>query len=121
MASGKILSHSGISEYNPSFDGLVYKKNMTFARCGQMIQVMGLGLYTNTVAEAWESVAIGTITDSRFLPKYTFRVSVSNEGRDFTVNFHPDGSITVTDRSGVGFTNPRFVGSFTATYIAKNL
>ncbi len=120
MASGKILSHSGISNYNPSFDGLVYKKNMSFARCGQMIQVMGNGIYTNTVAEAWGTVPIGTITDSRFRPKYNFTVSVANEGREFFVNFSPDGSITVTDRSGTGMTNLQMIGSFTATYIALN-
>ena len=120
MASGKILSHSGISSYNPSFDGLEFKKNMSFVRCGQMIQVMGNGIYTNTAAGAWESVPIGTITDSRFLPKNDFSVAVANEGRDFFVNFSPNGSITVSDRSGVGMTNPQFVGSFTATYIAMN-
>ena len=118
MASGKILSHSGISSYVPSFDGLVYKTNMTFVRCGQMIQVMGNGIYTNTVAEAWGNVPIGTITDSRFRPKNNFVVPVANEGRDFFVNFSPDGSITVSDKSGVGMTNPQYVGSFTATYIA---
>lgn len=120
MASGKILSHSGISEYTPSFDGLVYKKNMSFIRCGQMIQVMGNGIYTNTVAEAWGTVPIGTITDSRFLPKYNYVVSVANEGHDFSVQFNPNGSITVSDRSGTGMTNSQMVGSFTATYIALN-
>lgn len=120
MASGKILSHRSISSYNPSFDGLVYKTNMSFVRCGRMIQVMGNGIYTNIEAEAWGTITIGTITDSRFLPKNDFTVSVSNEGKDFNVFFSPNGVIRIQDRSGVGFTNPRFVGSFTATYIALN-
>lgn len=121
MASGKILSQRGVSLYNPSFDGLVFKNNISFLRCGSMIQVMGNGVYTNTEAEAWGTIPIGTITDSRFLPKNHFAVSVSNEGRDFVVQFAPNGAITVQDRSGVGMTNNQFIGSFTATYIALNL
>lgn len=110
---------SNVLTYNPTLSGLVYQ-NLYFYRIGNIIFISGRGIYTNIAGSPYSLITLGDITNDKFLPQNTTVINVSNQGHDFNFYLYDNGKIKVEDRSGTGISNPDYVGSFNASYIALN-